>query len=128
MKMKLFEPLALKFEEANWSRNPEFGLVDTILETHPELYKIVEGDIRAGQKDTSLGRGDTPSVEQIVRGAIYKEMKHLDYRELEFAQTDSRICEQFVKADPYRPYSFQVFQKYISRIKSENLEKLMVVP
>jgi IS5 family transposase len=126
MKMKLFVPLALKFEEANWARNPEFGLFDTILEAHPELYKIVEGDITAGQKDTNLGRGDTPSVEQIVRGAIYKEMKHLDYRELEFAQTDSRICEQFVKINPNRPYSFQVFQKYISRITSVNLEKLMV--
>jgi IS5 family transposase len=126
MKMKLFEPLTLKFEEANWSRNPEFGLVDTILEAHPELYKIVEADITAGQKGTNLGRGDTLSVEQIVRGAIYKEMKNLDYRELEFAQTDSRICEQFVKINPNRPYSFQVFQKYISRITSDNLEKLMV--
>jgi hypothetical protein len=69
--MKLFEPLVLKFEEANWPRNPEFGLFDTILEEHPELYKIVEQDITAGQKDTNLGRGDTPSVEQIVRGAVY---------------------------------------------------------
>jgi IS5 family transposase len=100
--------------------------LDTILEAHPELYKIVEPDITAGRKENNLGRGDSPSVEQIVRAALYKEMKGLDYRELEFAQTDSRICEQFVKIDPYNPYSFQVFQKYISRIKSENLEKFMV--
>ncbi|MDR2742106.1 MAG: ISNCY family transposase, partial [Treponema sp.] len=126
MKMKLFQPLVLKFEEANWSRNPEFGLLDTILEAHPELYKIVEQDITGGRNENNLGRGDSPSVEQIVRAALYKEIKGLDYRELEFAQTDSRICEQFVKTDPYKPYSFQVFQKYISRIKSENLEKLMV--
>jgi IS5 family transposase len=125
MKIKLFQPLVLKFEEANWARNPEFGLLDTVLEAHPELYTIVEQDITGGRKENNLGRGDSPSVEQIVRAALYKEMKGLDYRELEFAQTDSRICEQFVKTDPYNPYSFQVFQKYISRIKSENLEKLM---
>jgi IS5 family transposase len=82
-------------------------------------------DITAGQKDSSFGRQDTPSVEQIVRAAIYKEMKQLDYRALEYAREDSRICEQFVKINPQRTYSFQVMQKYISRISDEKLEKFM---
>ena len=107
MKMSLFEPLRLKFEQANWAQNPEFGLMDTILEQHPELIKIVEGDITKDCKQSDFGRQDMPSVEQIVRAAIYKEMKKLDYRELEHAQTDSRICEQFVKIDNLRPYSFR---------------------
>jgi IS5 family transposase len=124
--MKLFEPLILKFEDANWSRNPEFGLIDTILETHPELIRMLQDDITQGSGEKQFGRKDTPSVEQIVRAAIYKEMKSLDYRELEFAQEDSRICEKFVKIERERPYSFQVYQKYISRIKAETLEKLMV--
>jgi hypothetical protein len=46
--MKLFEPLALKFEDANWSRNPAFGLIDTILELHPELIRMFKGDITMG--------------------------------------------------------------------------------
>jgi IS5 family transposase len=124
--MKLFEPLVLKFEDANWSRNPEFGLIDTILELHPELIRMFKDDITMGQGEKQFGRKDTPSVEQIVRAAIYKEMKNLDYRELEFAREDSRICEKFVKIDPERPYSFQMYQKYISRIKAETLEKVMV--
>jgi IS5 family transposase len=124
--MKLFEPLALKFEDANWSRNPEFGLIDTILELHPELIRMFKDDITLGEGEKQFGRKDTPSVEQIVRAAIYKEMKNLDYRELEFAQEDSRICEKFVKIDPERPYSFQMYHKYISRIKAETLEKVMV--
>jgi IS5 family transposase len=74
MKMKLFQPLVLKFEEANWSRNPEFGLLDTLLEAHPELYKIVEQDITGGRSGNNLGRGDSPSIEQIVRAALYKEI------------------------------------------------------
>jgi hypothetical protein len=47
--MKIFEPLALKFEDANWSRNPEFGLIDTILETHPELIRMLKDDITLGE-------------------------------------------------------------------------------
>jgi IS5 family transposase len=124
--MKLFEPLTLKFEDANWSRNPEFGLIDTILELHPELIRMFKDDITMGQEEKQFGRKDTPSVEQIVRAGIYKEMKNLDYRELEFAQEDSRICEKFVKIDPQRPYSFQMYHKYISRIKAETLEKVMI--
>jgi len=126
MKMKLYEPLKLKFESPDWARNPEFGLIDTILEKHPHLLEIVRHDITEGNKDSDLGRGDTPSVEQIMRAALYKEMKGYDYRELEYAQIDSRICEQFVKINPARPYTFQMYQKYISRITEESLSKLMV--
>jgi IS5 family transposase len=53
-------------------------------------------------------------------------MKHLDHRALEYAQEDSRICEQFVKTDSDRPYSFQVMQKYISWISDKNMEKFMI--
>jgi IS5 family transposase len=126
MKMKLFEPMKLKFEDPNWARNPEFGLLDTILEKHPYLYDIVAPDIADGIKVSNFGRGDSPSVEQITRAALYKEMKGLDYRELEYAQIDSRICEQFVKINPLRPYSFQMYQNHISKISEESLSKLMV--
>ena len=126
MKMKLFESWKLKFTNPDWARNPEFGLIDTILEKNPYLYEIVSGDITSENKDSEFGRGDSPSVEQIVRAALYKEMKGYDYRELEYAQIDSRICEQFVKINPERPYSFQMYHKYISRIKPESLSRLMV--
>lgn len=126
MKMQLFEPLRLKFEQANWARNPEFGLMDTILEKHPELFVHLQKDIVEGNKVSEFGRKDIPSVEQIVRAAIYKELKQLEYRELEFDQIDSRICELFLKIDHGRVYSFQLYQKYISKIKAENLQKLLV--
>ena len=126
MKMKLFEPLALKFEDGNWALDPELGLMDTILEQNPHLIKMLEKDMTQGKPCSNFGRQDTPSVEQIIRAAIYKEMKNLDYRSLEYAQEDSRICEQFVKIDRQRPYSFQVWQKYISRISEEKLEQLMI--
>lgn len=124
--MKLYNTLVLKFEHPDWSHNPEFGLIDTILESYPYLIKILEDDITKGLKNRIFGRQDTPSVEQIVRAAIYKEMKGLEYRELEYAQLDSRICANFIKLDERKPFSFQMFQSYISKISAESLTKLLV--
>jgi IS5 family transposase len=124
--MHIFEPFILKFESTVvWSCSPELTLMDTILEQHPELISVLSSDIMSGCKNNQLGRGDKPSVEQIVRMAIYKEVKGLDYRELEFAQEDSRICAEFTKIDPLRPYSFQVLHKYISKITRTSLEELL---
>jgi len=50
----------------------------------------------------------------------------LDYWELEYDQEDSRIAALFIKIDPLRPYSFQLYQKYISRIKPEKLSEALV--
>jgi len=124
--MKLFTELKIKFDQSDWSINPEFGLIDTILEQHPELLHILKSDITRGTKESNFGRKDTPSVEQIVRASLYKELKGLDYRELEYHQRDSRICSVFIKIDELRPYSFQMYQKYISKIRADNLKKFIV--
>jgi IS5 family transposase len=124
--MNLFEDFKIKFERPDWSRNLELGLIDTILEQHPHLISLLEEDIIRGQKSSVFGRKDTPSVEQIVHAAIYKELKGLEYRQLEYHQTDSRICAAFIKIDDLRPYCFQVYHKYISQISSDNLQKLLV--
>ncbi len=124
--MKIFNELCLKFERADWSRNPEFGLIDTLLEEHPELYDIVKADILLNTTQSIFGRKDNPSIEQIVRAAIYKELKGLEYRELEYSQSDSRICATFIKLDGRKPFSFQMFQKYISKINEKTLNKLLI--
>jgi len=124
--MKLFNELLLKFEKPDWSGNPEFCVIDSILESRPDLILMLKNDIVGSERPSTFGRQDTPSVEQIVRAAIYKEMRGMDYRELEYAQIDSRICELFVKLDGRNPFRFQMFQKYISRITPENLHRLLV--
>ncbi len=123
--MKLFEDFKLKFEKPDWARNPEFGVIDTILEQHSDIFLLFKNDIMGKSSGSKFGRGDVPTVEQIVRAAIYKEMKGMDYRELAAAQYDSRICATFIKLDLRKPFSFQMFQRYISRIKPETLQKVL---
>lgn len=124
--MNLFSELTLKFERVDWAKNPELGLIDTILTTYPDLLKCLSADVTAGVKRSHFGRKDTPTVEQVVRAAIYKEYKGMTYRDLEYAQSDSRICETFIGFDKLRPFSFQVWQKYISKIKAESLQQFLV--
>jgi len=123
--MKLMNEWALALENPNWAVNTEFALLDTILSMHPEIVELVGKDF-SGKVRKSLGRGDSPTVEQILRGALYKEMKGLTYRELEYAQHDSRICALFVKLDGRSAISFSVWQKYISMIKAETLDEVMI--
>jgi len=126
MKMQLFKEFTGKIEQAEWSKNPELCLLDTILEARPELIDLLKPDITSGLKESNFGRQDMPSVEQIVRAALFKEVRGLSYRDLEYAQSDSRVCAGFIKLDPLRHYSFQMYQGYISKIKEESLQKMMV--
>lgn len=124
--MKILNELRLQFEDGLWALDPELALIDTVLGVHPEFYDLVAEEIVSANQNNDLGRGDTPSVEQVVRAAIYKELKQLSYRELEYAQYDSRICPVFIKLETRDPFSFEVFYKYISRISAASLTKLMV--
>ena len=123
---KILNDLKLKFDNANWALDPELALIDTVLEKHPELYEIMKEDIKTIGKDSEAGRQDSPTLEQIVRAALYKEMKKLNYRELEYAQYDSRVCSTFIKLDGRKPISFEAYYKYISQIKGETLKQFMI--
>ena len=40
--MDLFEEFKIKFEKPDWSRSPELGLIDTILEQYPHLVHFYQ--------------------------------------------------------------------------------------
>ena len=124
--MKILNDLRLKLEKPLWALDPELALIDTILNENQGLYEIIAPDIVELNRSSKVGRQDSPSVEQVVRAALYKEMKKLDYRELEYAQEDSRLCGAFIKLEGRSSFSFEVFHKYISRIRGESLRALMV--
>jgi transposase, IS5 family len=124
--LKLLNDLKLQFEKELWALSPELAVMDTILNRHSEICEMVKNDITMGQESSSFGRQDKPTVEQVLRAAIYKEMKNLTYRELEYAQHDSRMCAVFIKLDDRKPFSFEAYQKYISRINSDSLNNVMI--
>jgi IS5 family transposase len=124
--MKILNDLRLKLEKPIWALDPELALIDTILNENPRLYEMIAPDIMELSRSSNVGRQDSPTVEQVVRAALYKELKKLDYRELEYAQEDSRLCGAFIKLEGRSPFSFEVFHKYISRIRGESLRSLMV--
>lgn len=125
--MQLLSASLLKFTRPDWRRDSELALIDTILEQHPHLLSIIAPDVMGSDAvDKPFGRKDSPSVEQVMRAAIFKELKGLTYRELEYAQADSRVCGVFIKLNERKPFSFQLWQKYISRLTSQNLHRLLV--
>ncbi len=111
----------------NWEHDPILALMDTILSKNQELYNIVKKDYLKVRKDNGFGRQDSPSLEQVVRGALYMILKNLDYEKLEYAQFDSKICEAFLKLDLlHSGYTDSTWQKYISGINAETLTELKV--
>ena len=95
MCMKLYEEQQLKFGNPDWKNDPELGFIDTLLEAHPELIKFLASDISAGLTDSNFGRGDVPSVEQIVRAALFKEVKGLQTKGLKVPR--SSVCPERLK-------------------------------
>ena len=124
--MKLLKELELQFGDPLWAYDPELALVDTVLNLHPKLYEIVSADILALGKNNEMGRQDGPAVEQVVRAALYKELKGLNYQELEYAQIDSRICPLFLKLGVREAFSYEVLHKYIAAVGPESLQKLLL--
>jgi IS5 family transposase len=121
--MRVLSELQLKFSHPQWHLDPELAIFDTVLERHPELLDVVKDEVLSVGKQNGLGRQDSPSVEQVVRAAIYKEVKGLSYGELEYHQYDSKICEVFLQLT--RCFSNSVWQKYISAIGSDSLSRLL---
>lgn len=122
--MKIFDDLRLRFETPLWAKAPEFAVIDTILEKRPDIIDIVKADVLKGMKNNNMGRKDGPSVEQVVRTAIYKELRRITYQELELHQYDSTICKEFLNLQ--KAFSSSVLQEHISKIRAENLKNIMV--
>jgi len=57
--MKIFNELLLKFEKPYWSANPEFCVIDTILELRPDIILMLKSDIIGSERASTFGRQDT---------------------------------------------------------------------
>jgi len=66
--MRLNSEWVLKFQKPDWFRNPEFGVIDTILELRPEIFHLFKSDIIDSECISNFGRKDTPSVDADCQG------------------------------------------------------------
>ena len=72
--MPLFRELSTKYETRIWLNNPELGLIDTLLDAHPELLEYVREDITRGQKSSNFGRGDMPGQTHEYSAVIWNKL------------------------------------------------------
>jgi len=122
--MKLLEDLRLQFDKPLWAKFPELAVYDTILEKRIDILKLFEQDLLEGLKNNDYGRKDKPSVEQLVRSIVYKELRGITYEELEIHQFDSEICKRFLKLGK-KAYSDSMYQTYTAKVKPENIKAMM---
>jgi len=119
--MELYNELKLRFDNPVWAYSPELALFDIFIEKQPDIVREVGRDVLNLIKNNGLGRQDSPSVETILRAAIYMNIERLAYRELEKHMYDSKVCFHFLRLEEGHYYSFTVMQKFISAIKEDKI-------
>ncbi len=123
--MELYNELKLRFDDPIWAYSAELALFDIFIEKHPEIVAEVGKDVLKLVKNNGKGRQDSPSVETVLRAAIYLTIEKLTYRDLEKHMCDSKVCFHFLRLEEGHYYSFSVMQKFISVIKEETILQII---
>ena len=92
------------------------------LDDHPELLDLVAQDVRSG-KGSTRGRGGM-TIESILRCAILKQYRQVDYRTLAFYLRDSVSFVEFARLEPGRGPSKSTLQTLTSAIRPQTWEAL----
>jgi len=92
------------------------------LDGHPELLDLIASDLQSGGGSQYGRRGMT--LESILRCAILKQYRQVDYRTLAFYLRDSVSYIEFARLDSRRPPSKSTLQSLISAIRARTWEAL----
>ena len=92
------------------------------LDDHPELLDLVGQDVRSG-KGSTRGRGGM-TIESILRCAILKQYRQVDYRTLAFYLRDSVSFVEFARLEPGGGPSKSTLQTLTSAIRPQTWEAL----
>lgn len=87
------------------------------LDGHPELLDRVAEDLQSGGGSARGRRGMT--LESILRCAILKQYRQVDYRTLAFYLRDSVSFVEFARFDGRQPPSKSTLQSLISAVRAE---------
>jgi IS5 family transposase len=120
-----------QFREAQLSLVPIWGvhqhtrelqMVAKILDEHPDLGELVQGDLLAGRRADTGRRG--LNGDQVLRIALLKQIHGLSYRELEFHLQDSGSFRTFVGLGFGERPSFQTLEANVKQIRPETWEAI----
>jgi len=92
-----------------------------ILDSDPQIYRLVHADLLAGGINPRTGR-DGLTAEQVLRALIVKQMNEFDYRELEFHLRDSACYQAFCRIGYDQRPSSKTLQRNIKKVRAETLE------
>ena len=105
---------------AEWQLVPELFVIFQLLEPHAPIIRRVAACFSNAVEDGTPVMGcDGMTVEQILRAAIYKQIKRLSYRELSLHTADSIMGRKFMKMEYGQHFSHQALQDNISMITPE---------
>ena len=95
------------------------------LDEHPELLEAVAKDLcrKGGSRRGRSGM----TVDGVLRCAILKQYRQVDYRTLAFYLRDSVSFVEFARVDQCRPPSKSTLQSLVSAIRSSTWESLQLV-
>lgn len=111
-------PMSKGWPDHDLSR--ELCVISEILDSHPEIYDKVLGDLVQGKRTDRGARG--MSGERAVRNAILKRMHGLSYKELRFHLVDSDSFKEFSRIGYKKKIGRSTLQDNISKISAGTWE------
>lgn len=106
-----------------WAKAKELKMINTILEANRQVFDVVAKDFFT-KKGGRAGRPGM-TVEQVVRCAIIKQWKQLDYRELEDRIDDSERLRSFCCFGDQRVPRYRTLQENIKRISADSWQEII---
>lgn len=122
--MKFFKAQkSFDFEQPDWSMAPELFVIHQILNQRIDIIELAAPCFPNLNQHQLIGRTGM-TLEQVVRCALYKQLKTLSYVDLAIALVDSKMAIVFTKMDYGQRFAPQTLQENISRITATVLEKI----
>ena len=124
--MKYFESqISMNFDNPIWDHDPELLVMDQILDHNIEIIVLAKSCFPNAHSDNKSTVGcNGMTLEQVVRGALYKQHKRLTFRELSEHTVDSYKGRLFMKMMSGQYFSHQTLHDNIIKLSSEVLEKI----
>ncbi len=107
---------------AEWKTDPALYVIHKLLDERSNIFRLA---VPCFPNAVEEGKGfmgyDGMTVEQVVRAAIYKQYRRLNFRELAEHTADSFKGRKFMKIDYKQHFSHQTLHENIARLSPEAL-------